>query len=896
MKKRGAGIIISILIISVFAAQSAQSVSAGFFDEFFNQITGSSVEEGATETATQPPEPAPTQAPEPSPSPTPATVSPVQTETTAERERESAPTPTTVQQTPASDPAIAAPLESPETSKQSQETSAVQDRQITTSSAEQPQIEPPQVPQQPVPQKQERQCDTFVDGAGCTVTNCKDGFHEQICPERNKPQEGCYSGSERVPCPNQPNSGYQRNQAIGENARNTQTDGKCYSGEKEVPCPEGKQPSPYGGWTEKPEGPIVSSDGCPVFNMMPGPEREACEAKGGFVSQKREGSGCMSPPICIFAQESFGQGETKEQCRRSVDQMGIMRVECQGDKFRADKMQCPPDSEEKKQRIKKECSERGGNVAERTDNLGCSFFECGFPEERQTFLEKQACPAKEETDRIAEKCRSMGMGVIMVKDMGCIIARCSESNEEARQRTDVKVCAEDDIVFRQKLKDDCLARNGEPFQSFDNNGCAITVCSSEGQQRTFEEKYCKEKPPIEAYKRCEQDGGEFVVKTNDKGCVDYIKCVMRGDERKINYDDLEVDEMPSTARLLSVAMKLEELKITLDRLSRRTSSIADYYESVNDYGSSGRFRKASGMFDSAKSKVDEIKTKLGSSAKDIKEEDIIEIKHDIKYINEVILQDILYVMLSTDGEVQTSTSSASKPAEKKKTAEKEEGNNCYSDGMCFDKHLRLCDEGTIFMPGKDTKVLIKGIKNKNCVMKVETDTPAGVVGMACDYPDYAFGMKSAEDLLPYCKGAMATMIGGVAKAEKAESVEKVPKEDSGVSKEDDVYSDNAIEDSGNEDSKNKVQYTQEPTQGSDASLTSSQEEQEERIGIEFGRLGCNAPGSLDKLRIECKSRRQFACEIDVPGCEPWVVCESSPSSCPPKNYCETNPEACPDKK
>ncbi len=553
MKKRGISIIISALVVLVLAFQP---VSAGFFDDFFNQITGSSVEDGATETAAPPSEPAPVTSPEPTPAP----VVPAATETAP------------VETTPVEAPISATPETPP--------TPETPSTEIITTPAKPPAVTQ-EIPQQPVPQKQERQCDTFVDGAGCAVTNCNDGFHEQICPERKGPQGACYAGSERVPCPGQSASEYQSAQAIGGNAP---ADGKCYSGEKEVPCPEGKQPSPRGGWTEKPQGPVTGVDGCPVFNMMPGPEREQCEAKGGFVNQRKEGNGCLSPPICIFSQESFGQGETKEQCRRFVDQMGIMRVECQGDKWQAGEKQCP-DFDEKRQRIKKECSERGGNVAERTDNLGCPFFECDFSREKSGFLEKEKCPTREENDAVAEKCKSIGIGVIMAKEMGCMAARCSEAKEELSQRTDVKVCPEDDAAFRQKMKDECIAKNGEPFQSFDNNGCAITVCSSEGQQRNFEEQYCMEKPPIEAYKRCEQDGGELVVKTNDRGCVDYTKCVMRGDERKINYENLEVDEMPSTARLLSVAMKLEELKINMDRLARRTDSIADYYESVNDYGS-----------------------------------------------------------------------------------------------------------------------------------------------------------------------------------------------------------------------------------------------------------------------------------------------------------------------
>ncbi len=280
------------------------------------------------------------------------------------------------------------------------------------------------------------------------------------------------------------------------------------------------------------------------------------------------------------------------------------------------------------------------------------------------------------------------------------------------------------------------------------------------------------------------------------------------------------------------------------------------------------------MFNSAKSKVDEIKTKLRSSAKDMKEEDIMEIKHDINYIDEVILQDILYVMLSTEGEAEVPVSY---PAEKEKTAEKEKGRNCYSDGRCFDNHLRVCDEGTTFMPEQGTKVSIKGIDNKNCVIKVETETPAGILDMTCSYPDYAFGLKGPEELLPYCEGSMLAMVTKKAKIQKAERVERAEK----ITKEDVAYPDYSAEDAGNE-----LQYRQDTEALKDYP-------QEEKFGIEYGRLGCNEQGSLENLKKQCKSKKQFSCEIDVPGCGPWVVCESSPSSCPPRNYCELNPGACP---
>lgn len=589
---------------------------------------------------------------------------------------------------------------------------------------------------------------------------------------------------------------------------------------------------------------------------MPGPEREKCESEGGMATFGPNGR-----QVCIYPQQDVNYGGKMQKCERFIDDKGMMRVQCWAREEGPQQpvsTNCPPIEE--LQRKKQGCKEGGGMAIERVDQRGCTFFDCNFAGEGGggNFLRPVECPPQEERDRISQKCGAMGMPVTIIKEGSCLIAKCGGEEQHPGPGPEMG-CPEDDPAFRKQKKDECLEKGGTPFQNFDPHGCPITVCDvGGGEGMKFEEQYCAEKPPMEAYMGCEEGGGELIVKTDDRGCVKFTKCVMRGNENTIEYDDVQVNKIPSAAKLLSVAMKLEELKIEFDKLARKTEGIAQYYESVGDETEAARFYKVAGMFDAAKGKVDEIKNKLRERVRDIQPDDLMEIKHDIKYISDVIMEDALYVMLGTGedfGEYTEYTGEA-------------EGKNCYTDQDCFFSHMRVCEEGTTVSPERGVTLTLKGMEGTNCILHVLADTPEGEMEMTCPYPDYAFGIDNKDKLLGYCEGALKDYmmkggaIGGGAGGPSqpmprpSGPSQPVPLEERGVPTE----------------SREEVRY-----------------EEGGPYGIEYGRLGCNGKGSNEMAKEQCR----YACEIDVPGCAPWIVCADDPTSCPPRNYCEIHPEACP---
>ncbi|MBI4020225.1 MAG: hypothetical protein HY367_02750, partial [Candidatus Aenigmarchaeota archaeon] len=250
--------------------------------------------------------------------------------------------------------------------------------------------------------------------------------------------------------------------------------------------------------------------------------------------------------------------------------------------------------------------------------------------------------------------------------------------------------------------------------------------------------------PEEAYVRCREQGGEMVVRKDGQGRIVYAKCVLPGNEDDVYVEPAE--EVPDTARLLQIAVKLEELKKNLDELARKMDSIADYYESTGS-DEAGRYRRIADMFRTAGMKADEIREKLRSRLGTLTKEDINEIKHDIKYIKAVMLKDILYYMLSSSEDAEKIT---------RRVVE-----HCTSDG-CFDRAFRACITGVTYRQQDNGPLVeIAGLEGDTCVIKASLESgPGGTsYGMTCKVPEYSLGLKNPEKtILPYCSGSMVDLI------------------------------------------------------------------------------------------------------------------------------------------
>ncbi len=433
-------------------------------------------------------------------------------------------------------------------------------------------------------------------------------------------------------------------------------------------------------------------------------------------------------------------------CREEKDATGFVRTICETKE--APKPVCPTIPQE----VRLKCADQGGMPTFNKDPAGCDVFDCRFQGQAketpvQVFRQYQ-CPTKEDWEATSRKCASLGMRTVTVVEGGCNFPRCVQ--EEHKEECGLVSGPE-----RQRIEADCKSRGLGTVSQFDGNGCQRIECGQE-----FD---CPRDLPKEAYMKCEQNGGEMIVKRDNRGCIAFTDCVIRGDDTKVFVE--KVEKVPESTELLSVAFKLENLKIELDKLAKQTDEIADYYKSTGS-GEENRFRRVSDMFEAAKGKVDEIKNKIRDRLKDITVDDMTEIRQDIKYIKDVMIKDIVYVMLSSSEDVQDIINS--KPLD---VAEKTDVNDCGTDGMCFDRAFRLCKQVSFRPEGRDGPIVkVMGLDGNVCVMKVtipeDQGPPAGMIPginppyeMKCRIEKYALGVKNPDtDIIPFCEGNLKELM------------------------------------------------------------------------------------------------------------------------------------------
>lgn len=480
----------------------------------------------------------------------------------------------------------------------------------------------------------------------------------------------------------------------------------------------------YNGVCDKGEDAVACKDcigaACPVNVQCP---------DGTAVTCQRTGFGCSCGTCPIPTRD------VPLNCRQETDRAtGFVRVICE-------RPECSVMSEEI---IRIKCSNYGGIPVFRTDPSGCQVFDCQFGGQRvqsPVFATPVMCPSPEEVSESLKKCEQSGMQGFVSFENGCKIGKCLQ---ETRQ-----VCGYIPDSQRKSAEDECRVSGGHFVSEFDQNGCQYLRCSSGGE--------CQKDVPKEAYLSCSEKGGQFAVRRDNSGCVAFAQCLARGDESQSFVEN--VREVPDSTELLSIAFKLEDLKIQLDKLAKKTNDIADYYRSIGS-SDEGRFRRVSDMFSAAKDKIDEIRTKLRNRANAITTDDILEIKQDLRYIKDVMLKDILFVMLSSNNEVEEIKNGTIK--------------NCRTDGECFDRAFRVCQPLT-FRPENGVSVEVRGLEGNACIMYVvmsQDKVPAGTgtppYEMTCKIQNYALGVRNPNtDIFPYCTGNLVDVL-------KTYIIERVP--------------------------------------------------------------------------------------------------------------------------
>ncbi|MBI4162087.1 MAG: hypothetical protein HY513_00260 [Candidatus Aenigmarchaeota archaeon] len=449
-----------------------------------------------------------------------------------------------------------------------------------------------------------------------------------------------------------------------------------------------------------------------------------------YQSEMRTDAKGVQTPSCKCDQCPIPESRIPAGCVQEKDEKGFVRVRCENQRT------CP----EIPQDVRLKCVDGGGSPRFSKDPSGCEIFNCDFGKRGSLFSAQQQqdqCPKKEDIDAVFDKCKSVGVPGVIAFENGCNVARCAQQENQACNQI-----AESEV---KKIKETCAAEGSRLVRDFDKSGCPVFRCEQHDQ--------CPRDPPAEAFQRCAQSGGELVVRKDQNGCMAFANCIGRGDERN-SYVERPTD-VPDTTELLSIAFRLESLRIDLQKLAAKTDDIAKYYESTGSEDKE-RFKRVSGMFKAAVDKVDEIREKLRNKVDGATIDDVVEIKQDIKYIKDIMLKDILYLMLSKDAA----------SANKKSTSE----GDCGTDESCFGNALRVCKPITFYPEGDNgPKVMLKGLEGDTCIMYVVMEKfpggqgPPGVslpVDMTCKLKNYALGMRGSpeEEIFPYCEGKLLEII------------------------------------------------------------------------------------------------------------------------------------------
>ncbi len=451
-----------------------------------------------------------------------------------------------------------------------------------------------------------------------------------------------------------------------------------------------------------------------------------CKANGGNWC----GTWCQEGSYpCPSTKGHLGEKEEifvkPENCKEEKDPVtGYVHFVCE----KNFEEKCPVLSDE----MKTKCESYGGKFVLKKDKRGCEFADCKFkeefdPDKKFIFKKFDRCPTDAELNDYQSSCEKSGGTLKTATEGGCKIGFCLSKEEHACEK-------EINPKFEKEIEEKCKKEGLQVVKDFDPRGCNVLHCG--------EPDYCK-KIPSKAYDECEKQGGELVVKADSKGCATFSECVKPGDEKVYLEENEKIIEVPEDAELLGLALKLEELKVTFDKMAKQSKDIAAYYKSTGS-ADAKKFERVADMFASTTGKIDEIKTTLKDKLKTLTTADIEEIKLEIRKIRKVVLRDILFVMLSTKEE-------ADEIGEDKEL-------NCGSDNLCFEKSFRVCRKA-VFTP-QDGNVRITGLEGGKCLVDASFKSPDGIAfSMKCKLPNYALGFEiNPEDMLLNCTGNMVDAI------------------------------------------------------------------------------------------------------------------------------------------
>ncbi|MBI4163395.1 MAG: hypothetical protein HY512_00915 [Candidatus Aenigmarchaeota archaeon] len=458
-----------------------------------------------------------------------------------------------------------------------------------------------------------------------------------------------------------------------------------------------------------------------------------CQIERGIPERFTRPDGCTDI-FCKYENAKTPIVRSPSECIEEKDPVtGFINYRCA---TRSISPTCPQMREEDRRYAKDNCYAYGGTPNYRKTAEGCEYLDCNFESKKQVF-EVAECLAENQVKEVENKCNSLGLKTVFKistlkendgTEKSCKIARCIESVKTEWCPTSLPT--ESKIICPQGAMETV---------GIDERGCNILKCV------TKEEKECPQPPPKEAFLKCEEKGGRMIIKQDERGCSRFAECVS-GMNEDIYVE--RVKKVPETMEVLQFALKLEEMKISLDTFIKRIDKIADYYKtkSTSDYE---KYNRVKVLLSTAVGTLENVKIDMREKISTLTTDNIEAFKYRIKEIKQVFKK-ILFVLLGGK--------------EAKEDFSKVE--DCGTSSDCMENAFKLCKPARIgppgggptpgtVMAGQLSEIAIVGLEGDKCVMK----WTAGTETMTCKFENYALGTKniginSEKSLEKYCEGSL----------------------------------------------------------------------------------------------------------------------------------------------
>lgn len=235
-----------------------------------------------------------------------------------------------------------------------------------------------------------------------------------------------------------------------------------------------------------------------------------------------------------------------------------------------------------------------------------------------------------------------------IDEAGCRVERCA-NGIESRSCPNIQ-CKDQPYEYIKALKDKCYASNGEVVVNFDGE-CSRYKClmlanstSTISESETTQVCLKREQFPEEKKEFCEKNGGKFIIKENENGCISYVECVGAASSTSVQKPtDKKV--LTDKAKLLSLALTLENAKMELQKVIAKIQIIADYYAEQGDTNSAAKFTRAITALNEAVDRIDQSKAKIRDNIESFAESDAEIVRNNINDVKETMIKNALLAML-----------------------------------------------------------------------------------------------------------------------------------------------------------------------------------------------------------------------------------------------------------